>query len=336
MMRRIVLTAAVTGSFAGALQAQLPAIPAPPAQAAAKDGQAEPGVMTLRVAGKPDRKVKVISSSKTIDGRTVSDVIDVATGERITVTDSSKPQTTPAAKPRTNDPLLNGASTAPAVMASTGTPAPAAEKPGLLRRPVTKSVSKPSMTTTASASPAPAAPTAAKPTTMMAPATVPTAPAMLPTATKASSVPVKLESPKPVADLPMPMPGGAIMPGGNGPARVILPIGYVPPEFRMKSETASSVSTLQTSSRPTERMDAATALAEGRYGSQRETKMLLAASAMHDPAPAVRVHCINCLSKLGYNEPEYVAYLRTCGTSTNLDPTVHAAAATALMKLQPK
>ena len=313
MMRRAWALAAA-GVVAGWAGAQTPTTAPSPKPATPKAGtEAAPGagVMVLKTAGQPDRKVRVVRSTKSADGRVVTEVKDVATGETLLVSDTSKggrtdavvattPQLPPVkpsnfvadvkgaptalipkAKVRESDPLLNGGSKSPAAM-TVATKSKPTETPKAL------------------------------------PATMP------------SAVAAKAAAPSP---FPAVLPANAIAKAGDA-VHVILPVGYVPAEFRMKDETAGSVATLQQAARPTLRQDAATALAEGRFGTRPEIKSILAGAAMHDPAPVVRAHCVTCLSKLGYCEPQYVAFLRQGTVDT--DPGVKAAVAEALAKLEPR
>jgi hypothetical protein len=119
----------------------------------------------------------------------------------------------------------------------------------------------------------------------------------------------------------------------------VVPAGY--PQVRRRTyeqqlaeETAPHVQTLFTAVRPSVREDAATALAEGRFGSRPEVKRVLAGAVVADPAPTVRAHCIRLLSSLGYHEPEYVAHLRTVADAGH--PAVRLAATVALARLAPR
>lgn len=86
--------------------------------------------------------------------------------------------------------------------------------------------------------------------------------------------------------------------------------------------------------RPSLRERAASALADGRYGSRPEVKAALARVALVDPAPSVKAHCIRLLSKLGYHESSYLDYLDSCAESA--DATVKQAAVDAVAKLRTK
>jgi hypothetical protein len=110
--------------------------------------------------------------------------------------------------------------------------------------------------------------------------------------------------------------------------------GVEPPEVRMHREIAPWVADLTTAARPSVRMDAATALAEGRYGWRNEVKAYLAKAAATDPAAIVRAHCISLLSKLGYAEPEYRSSLAVWAGDKN--PDVSVAATVALARLEPR
>ena len=131
-------------------------------------------------------------------------------------------------------------------------------------------------------------------------------PAPLPTPVVLAS---RVEPPAPVAE-PLPRPG-------------------VPAQ--MLEEVQPFVNELFQALRPSLRERAATALAEGRYGSRAEVKATLAQAALTDPAPSVRAHCIAQLARLGYHEASYLAYLDACAESGHT--TVKQAATAALTKL---
>ncbi len=122
--------------------------------------------------------------------------------------------------------------------------------------------------------------------------------------------------------------------------REVVPAGYANERNRrtlaeqMFEETKGYIHELSTAIRPTLRQDAATGLAEGRFGWRPEVKQVLARAAAADPAPSVRAHCIALLSKLGYTDPGYVDFLRASTDSSN--PLMKTASAEALRKLQPR
>ncbi len=146
MARRILaLTSAV--AWASLAQAQVPAfIPGSP-PAANPAG----GIITLRTAGQPERRVQILKTEKLPDGKVLTEVRDIATGVVFTIADTKPlapnlpmatpaPQTQPAthttthlgsnlpqARSRTSDPLLGGT-----VMPQTQTQPQPQEYPSLL------------------------------------------------------------------------------------------------------------------------------------------------------------------------------------------------------------
>jgi hypothetical protein len=115
----------------------------------------------------------------------------------------------------------------------------------------------------------------------------------------------------------------------------IVPTGlYEQAPVQMVEEIQPYVNDLAAALRPSLRERAASALAEGRYGSRPEVKATLARAAFADPAPSVRAHCIKLLSKLGYHESSYLSFLGACADSKDLE--VKQAALAALAKLQSK
>jgi hypothetical protein len=118
------------------------------------------------------------------------------------------------------------------------------------------------------------------------------------------------------------------------PAAAPMPAGPMKPSEQMRAELEPCVEALTGHARPSARMDAATALADGRYAGRKEVKQVLATAAAGDPAGVVRAHCIGCLSKLGHADPDHVRKLHAW--SADKDPTVRQAAQAALAKLAPK
>lgn len=106
------------------------------------------------------------------------------------------------------------------------------------------------------------------------------------------------------------------------------------PQSRMVAEIQPWMNDLASAIRPSVRETAATALAEGRYGSRSEVKAVLAKTAMTDPADSVQAHCIRLLSQLGYHEVEYLNYLRA--TAYSGLPEAKSAATAALARLAPR
>lgn len=102
----------------------------------------------------------------------------------------------------------------------------------------------------------------------------------------------------------------------------------------MQAETKDYIYDLATAIRPSQREYAASGLAACRFASRPEVKNVLARTAISDPAPSVRAHCVLLLSRLGYHDPEYIDYLKTCEKSDH--PMLRVAANFALGRLSPK
>jgi hypothetical protein len=102
----------------------------------------------------------------------------------------------------------------------------------------------------------------------------------------------------------------------------------------MQAETKDYIYDLATAIRPSQREYAASGLAACRFASRPEVKNVLAKAAISDPAPSVRAHCVLLLSRLGYHDPEYIDYLKTCEKSDH--PMLRVAANFALSGLSPK
>jgi hypothetical protein len=134
--------------------------------------------------------------------------------------------------------------------------------------------------------------------------------------------------PPPATPLDAPLPPPVELASRVVPAEP-LPSPTVPAQ--MLEEVQPFVNELFQALRPSLRERAATALAEGRYGSRPEVKATLAYAALTDPAPDVRAHCIAQLAKLGYHEASYLAYLDACAASGHA--VVKQAAVAALTKL---
>jgi hypothetical protein len=316
-MTRWLLTGAVaaaawSGSVYG--QAPRPAVPATPAAPAVTDGQPGGPIITLKSPGQPERRVQVLRSTRGPDGKVTSEVKDLATGEVYTMVDVNpggdldtptavlppSPDALPRAKDRTFDPLLGGGPAA--AMPTTET------KPGFFRRLLGKPQASP-------AGPLPSG-SRTTPTTTSAPA-----PAPAPTPT-----PVLMPVTPPThSSAPPPAP---IQP------TIALSARPLRPSEQMREDIDEYLENLKSHPRPSLRMEAASGLADGRYAARAEVKKALVAAAKGDPAAIVRSHCIACLSKLGYADPEYVRELHQWAADAN--PLVAQAATNALAKLAPK
>ena len=116
----------------------------------------------------------------------------------------------------------------------------------------------------------------------------------------------------------------------------LVPVAYRSIEMLIRDETREYVYDLVSALRPSIRENAALCLAESRYGSRPEVKNALARAAVADPAASVRVKCIELLMRLGYHDPDYMAYLQSAATPGETSTMVKAAAKEALAKLSPR
>ncbi|MCX8138231.1 MAG: HEAT repeat domain-containing protein, partial [Gemmataceae bacterium] len=82
---------------------------------------------------------------------------------------------------------------------------------------------------------------------------------------------------------------------------------------------------------PSARALAARALADSPHGATPTVKNLLFQVCQRDPAPFVRACCIDELTRLGYADPAFLAYLRQA--QEDQDDQVRLAAQLALQKL---
>lgn len=324
MTRWLLTGVAATVAWGGSAAAQAPRPATPVSPPAARDGAPGGPIIVMKTAGQPDRRVQVIRSERGPDGKVLTEVKDLATGEVYTMTDvnpggdldapakaapakpAAKDAGLPRAKDRTADPLLGGRTTS-------GMPTPATPtketKPRIFGRVFGKAETPPPPVAPPAARPAPAARPTAQPTYAPAPAS-------------ATPIPV------------MPAPAATTPPAGPVQASATVAAPAVRPSEQMKGEIAQYVQDLKAHPRPSFRMEAATGLTDGRYAGRAEVKQALATAAKDDPAGAVRGHCIACLSKLGYADPEHVRRLHLWADDP--DPAVRRAAQEAVAKLAPK
>ena len=339
------------------------------ADAQNKPAAADTDVIVLKFEGQPDRKVKVVKTSKQPDGKTATEVKDIATGETFTLIDSGpgpaadkgavptpppppagKETGLPKAKARTSDPLTPDPMPKPAV-APAKPPVPVAAKPTPpVADPVPEPAKKPGPLARLfgkKTTPAPAMPAATGTGTSAA-----GSPTSAPVSVKAPSLPTagipgeppRAMPPKPVAAptpvIPAPLPIPTNPPSAGGPqsragaVQVILPVGYVPADLAMSQDIKPQVNELQHALAPSARCTAAKTLAGGRHGSSDAVKAVLFQAARMDPCPQVKACCLDELCKLGYFTPEFVAHVKAA--CDDADPDVSAAARAAAVKMTPR
>ena len=348
---------------------------------AAADGQSgnkaadkDTDVIVLKFQGQPDRKVKVVKTTKQPDGMTATEVKDIATGETFTLMDAApggagkdkdkattqptppaaptKETGLPKAKPRTSDPLMPDP-VKPPMAAGAKPPTATAAKPAAPVLPVADPVPEPvkrpgplarlfgKKPTPAPAMPANVSATAAIPPVSVKAPSLPSAgiPGEPPRAMPPKSVPTPaVTPPTPTIPAPLPIPTIPPLPGGAqskaGTLNVILPVGYIPADMAMSEDIRKDAAALRDALQPSARVTAAKALAGGRHASTEQVKALLFQAAQADPSPLVKARCIEELTKLGYFTPGFVAHVKAACDDENAD--VQAAAKAAVAKMTAK
>ncbi|MEJ5277595.1 MAG: HEAT repeat domain-containing protein [Thermogemmata sp.] len=184
--------------------------------------------------------------------------------------------------------------------------------------------------------PLPSTPATANPLpqpTPSAPAPVPNVPPV--PAPSVPTAPVPDVPPIPPITIPVP-PGGGLSQGmpksGIAPAsaqHVSTLLAELPPPAARDLQPYAHA--LQHAVAPSARALAARALADSPHGATPTVKNLLFQVCQRDPAPFVRACCIDELTRLGYADPAFLAYLRQA--QEDQDDQVRLAAQLALQKL---
>jgi len=348
----------------------VPAALAQPRSAAATP--ADQPIVRMRTAGQADRQLKVLRVTSYTEGESVAEVQDMQTGQTFTLPGkvvAMLPKEAASAPPpaplQPTPPARPAPGVTQPVTVEKPTPKPAPEpdpqpQPKVLFIPSTapESVAEPK------------APTVAEPKREAAPARAPGASLVWrPRAGEAPALaPAPLEPGKSDRWVPMrrfnAVPPQSLAPSlqtiargssetgrevEDGPPAVrlirpsvveerseLVPVAYRTVEAHIRDEVQGYVYELGSALRPSVRENAAICLAEGRFGSRREVKTVLAKAAVADPAPSVRAICIELLLKLGYHDPEYMAYLQMASVPGAGPTLVRAAAKEALAKLTPR
>lgn len=297
----------------------LPDVPKSPS--GATEGPRVGDVIALQTSGQPDRRVKVVGVTRT-GGEPLADLQDLATSARYTVpvrmlTPSPRSVQTAAtgwAPPPTRPPVTAKAQ------------APAAPP---IKSPERIVVARPPATDLPSVRPSTRLATRAKPNFM--PKVPATATPKLP---RDVSLPrVAVPEVKAMVSIPRPTPRAPRIQPDTAPPQLSPHVPKALPT-PMALETDPYLRDLVGALRPSVREEAATALAEGRYGWRPEIQAHLARAAAEDPAPSVRAHCIRLLSKLGFHESDYRTQLESWAATA--EPQLRKAARDALARLTVK
>ncbi len=318
----------------------------------------EPSVVRMRTAGQPDRQLKVLRVTTCTDGEPVAEVQDMQTGQTFTLPGKvvamlPKEAAMPVAPPPAPTFVAPPPAAKPIAKPTLPPPdAPLEPKVLFIPAPTPAPVAEVKPVAAVAAMKSPGASLEWRPRHSDAPAL---APAPLAPSKSDRWLPMRRFSATPPQSL---APAVQIIARGthetgreveDGPpaVRLIRPsvveergeltlAGYRSFETQIRDETQGYVYDLGAALRPSVRENAAICLAEGRFGSRREVKTILAKAAVADPAPSVRAKCIQLLLQLGYHDPDYMAYLQSA-TVPGAGPTlVRAAAQDALAKLAPR
>lgn len=102
----------------------------------------------------------------------------------------------------------------------------------------------------------------------------------------------------------------------------------VPPKPMTMKQIEEMVKDLRMHHKPSQRVEAANALASCPMAGMVEVRQILAEASFRDPIPVVRAHCIELLTKMNYDEPNYRTYVE--GLVNDEEPAVQRAARAAV------
>lgn len=102
----------------------------------------------------------------------------------------------------------------------------------------------------------------------------------------------------------------------------------VPPRPMTMKQIEDMVKDLRMHAKPSSRVEAAQALANCPMSGMVEVRQILAEASYRDPQPVVRAHCIELLTKMQYDEPNYRKYIESLINDD--EPAVQRAARNAL------
>src|SRR5262249_28899724 len=108
----------------------------------------------------------------------------------------------------------------------------------------------------------------------------------------------------------------------------------VAPPASGPGSTAQRMAVLRDSLLPTQRADAAEALAQHDWHKEPQVVDALLKAAKEDPAPLVRAECVRSLGRLGVNTVPVVATCEALKNDQNQDPRVRREAEQALFALK--
>jgi hypothetical protein len=320
--------------------------------AAAKDPGNE-SVITLQEAGKPDFKVKVLRKYKTADGKIAYEVQDLATGEKMTLTESG------SHSPEAASPSRFGKWTSKLfhLGRSTTSPAPAAppappKGPGSTEPPLAKSAKDDKASEHLAANDIPAEP--APPTDWhqswgkaddhLTARTVADSSAQIHEAAKrplpAAAPPEGPEETTASRRVPPAEDPGPALPD-KGPAARSRPVAPPPPPKEDPPAADAPpldplLVTLRDHLLPSRRQVAAETLSTSDWHRHPEVVTALVQAAREDPAASVRAACVRCLGRMSANTEPVLAALQALKADPDPDVRHEAEAALAVLGAQGK
>jgi hypothetical protein len=102
----------------------------------------------------------------------------------------------------------------------------------------------------------------------------------------------------------------------------------VPPKPMTMKQIEDMVKDLRMHHKPSSRLEAANSLANCPMAGMVEVRQILAEASYRDPIPVVRAHCIDLLTKMNYDEPNYRKYVESLVNDE--EPAVQRAARNAV------
>jgi hypothetical protein len=102
----------------------------------------------------------------------------------------------------------------------------------------------------------------------------------------------------------------------------------VPPKPMTMKQIEDMVKDLRMHHKPSSRLEAANLLANCPMAGMVEVRQILAEASYRDPVPVVRAHCIDLLTKMNYDEPNYRKYVESLVNDE--EPAVQRAARNAV------
>jgi hypothetical protein len=151
-------------------------------------------------------------------------------------------------------------------------------------------------------------------TTAIAPPVMPVMPVTPPIQPVSGSVPRMVPA--------QPIEQASLNPVSTDPRDPVFHV--VPVKAMTMKQIEDLVKDLRMHHKPSQRVEAAKALAASPMAAMVEVRQILAEASYRDPEPVVRANCIDLLTKMQYDEPNYRKYVE--GLVNDEEPAVQRAA----------